>query len=433
MQDSVLGLGEQAVQTTAQLSGSNEIHSRNAEFVHAIVGLKASAMSIWLVGCTVVLIVFVGNFLFVRRRILKTVVRIDDVESGVQFVLSQLESGLSLERGQVRLLVSDESFGPLVFGFLRPTIVLPSSMVNGSTQLRPIIAHELCHIWRRDHLLGVLQIAVQVVLWFHPLVWVASRKVNRLCEVCCDDDAMRLFELDSKSYAQGLIDVLSMQNELQPLAMSPGIRAVEVTKQRLKKIIVNRRPRNRQNHVICVCVFLCLIVPSFTSGSRNAGPIYASTESTGQETQKRSALTIAEVAQRRTEMDFLLGSWDVVSAKGERTGHSVFAYEKSGKMIREDWTAESGETAQGITFYDPNEACWKMTWVDSHGTIMESSGQWNDESLTLTGWITSKDGARRKAQTALSKVPDGTIRLTMNVDIKGRLRPVSSSIYRPAK
>jgi len=111
----------------------------------------------------------------------------------------------------------------------------------------------------------------------------------------------------------------------------------------------------------------------------------------------------------------------------------VFSYEKTGKMIREDWTAVNGATAQGITFYDPNEACWKMTWVDSLGTIMESSGQWHDDTLTLAGWITSRDGKRKKAQSVISRVADGTVKLKLSVEFNGALKTVSQSTYRIAK
>ena len=88
-------------------------------------------------------------------------------------------------------------------------------------------------------------------------------------------------------------------------------------------------------------------------------------------------------------------------------------------MIREDWTAPDGSTAQGITFYDPNEACWKMTWVDSAGVIMESSGAWSNNELTLTGWMTSKNGDRRKAQTKISRVDESTLHCQMSIEFEG--------------
>ena len=168
---------------------------------------------IWLAGSLVVLVGFVVHFCFVRARIYEGVVQDNQSESAeyAHRTLSRLQAQLGMTERSVNLVVSQKSLGPLVFGMWRPTIVLPAEMLRTEVRLRPIIAHELCHVWRRDHMLGFLQIAAQVLFWFHPFVWIASRRVNRLCEVCCDDDAMRIFDLNSKTYAGGLLDVLSMQ------------------------------------------------------------------------------------------------------------------------------------------------------------------------------------------------------------------------------
>src|SRR5215831_19436610 len=37
--------------------------------------------------------------------------------------------------------------------------------------MEAILAHELCHVRRRDNLTATSQMAVQAVFWFHPLVW----------------------------------------------------------------------------------------------------------------------------------------------------------------------------------------------------------------------------------------------------------------------
>ena len=330
-----------------------------------------------------------------------------------------------MDESSTRLVISDTSLGPLVFGFWRPTIVLPKEMCRGEVRLKPIVAHELCHVWRRDHLLGFLQIAAQVLFWFHPFVWIASKRVNRLCEVCCDDDAMRIFDLNSKTYAGGLLDVLSMQRIVKSVGIAPGIRPVEVTRQRLKLIVDRRRSKTRQSQIVIVCIFLCLVVPAISSGSRAI-----SEKSDQTDTRARILMDEAEVAIRRSEMDFLLGAWDVSTNDGVPAGESIFAYEKSGKMIREDWTAPDGSTAQGITFYDPNETCWKMTWVDSSGVIMESSGQWSGEALTLSGEITSRTGNRRDAQTVISRVNETTLSCELRIKYDGTMKTVSQSIYR---
>ena len=129
-------------------------------------------------------------------------------------------------------------------------------------------------------------------------------------------------------------------------------------------------------------------------------------------------------------MEYFLGDWNVADPSGHEIGTSRCEYEKSGNMIREDWPAVDGLPAQGITFYDSNERCWKMTWVDSMGTVMESSGQWQGDSLLLNGFLTLRDGDRRKAQTVLTKQGQNVLVAEMKIEQQGALVIVSSSRYR---
>ena len=52
------------------------------------------------------------------------------------------------------------------------------------------------HVRRGDAFVGVLQMIVQVLWWFHPLVWWANRDMCRRREQCCDEEVVagtRLF------------------------------------------------------------------------------------------------------------------------------------------------------------------------------------------------------------------------------------------------
>lgn len=394
---------------------------------------KSGLMCLWIVGSSVVFITLATHYFVVRRRIRVQAIADDDVVARdssaykAAQLLRQLESKIGLAPGGVRIVVSRDSIGPLVFGFWRPTIVIPSELLEREESLGPILTHELCHVWRRDHLLGFLQMAVQSVFWFHPFVWMASGRINRLCEICCDDDTLRLFGLNSKLYASGLLDVLSLQRVVRPIRMAPGIRPVEVTRQRIQMITANERPRGRRSQMIIFFVFICVVLPSTLPDSRQARsqPVVPSV-------MPNQVISPERLATHRREMDFFLGDWSVSDAAGQVIGTSRFEYEKSGNMIREDWTAADGSTAQGVTFYDSNELCWKMTWVDSMGNLMESSGQWQGDALVLDGFLTGRDGGRRKARTILTKQGQGELVAEMRIDRQGKLVKVSSSHYRRA-
>jgi len=78
---------------------------------------------------------------------------------------------------------------PVAIGVIRPMILLPVAFPTGLTsdQIRVLITHELVHIRQYDHLLIVFQRMIESVLFFHPAVWIVSRRLSLERELVCDD------------------------------------------------------------------------------------------------------------------------------------------------------------------------------------------------------------------------------------------------------
>lgn len=89
----------------------------------------------------------------------------------------------------VQLVKSTIVQTPSLIGWIRPVIVLPTSVLLGLTpqQIELVIAHELGHIRRWDYAVNLLQIGVETVLFYHPVVHWISREVREEREACCDD------------------------------------------------------------------------------------------------------------------------------------------------------------------------------------------------------------------------------------------------------
>src|SRR5262249_36060704 len=95
------------------------------------------------------------------------------------------QPGLSMV---VRVMESPSAPVPLVWGILRPVIVLPAASRSWSPdRLRTVLLHELIHVERRDLLAHVIAQAVCCLYWFHPLAWIAARELRRQRERACDD------------------------------------------------------------------------------------------------------------------------------------------------------------------------------------------------------------------------------------------------------
>jgi bla regulator protein BlaR1 len=139
----------------------------------------------------------------------------------------------------VRVLSSPEFIGPGVFGILRPILLLPEGIQDQLTapQLRAIVAHELCHIRRRDNLATALHMLVEAVFWFHPPVWWLGARLMQERENACDEDVLRLGN-DPEAYAEGILKICELYLE-SPLACVAGVTGANL-KQRIDAIMSNR-------------------------------------------------------------------------------------------------------------------------------------------------------------------------------------------------
>lgn len=105
------------------------------------------------------------------------------------------------------LRASDLATGPLLVGLIRPAIVLPVRLIGGdAARLRLMLAHELAHYRRHDLQWGLLPMVVRVLLWFHPVVWLAEREWWLARETACDALAVRATGASAAEYGWTLLE-----------------------------------------------------------------------------------------------------------------------------------------------------------------------------------------------------------------------------------
>jgi beta-lactamase regulating signal transducer with metallopeptidase domain len=153
-------------------------------------------------------------------------------------IMGTLRRRLRIRR-PVRLIVTEHPLGPAVVGLLRPTVVLPQAAIENKPpeEIELILAHELIHLRRGDHWLGLLRSAVEALWWFHPLVWWASRRASREAERCCDEAVLAELQCGPGRYARCLLNVLALKQQLRCAPALPGVRAIEITQARLERIM----------------------------------------------------------------------------------------------------------------------------------------------------------------------------------------------------
>jgi beta-lactamase regulating signal transducer with metallopeptidase domain len=102
-------------------------------------------------------------------------------------LLRRLSRQYGIERPVV-LLENPETDVPVTWGIVYPVILLPATAQQWDEEQRvAVLTHELAHVKRFDALTQLLAQLALALLWFHPLVWMAVRRMRLEREHACDD------------------------------------------------------------------------------------------------------------------------------------------------------------------------------------------------------------------------------------------------------
>jgi beta-lactamase regulating signal transducer with metallopeptidase domain/5-hydroxyisourate hydrolase-like protein (transthyretin family) len=102
---------------------------------------------------------------------------------------------------------------PCLAGLRKPAILLPDA--DPGLPLRDILIHELAHLARGDCYWNLLRHATTALLFFQPLMWRLSRRLDSTAEEVCDDYVVE-FGGDRREYAHRLVDIAELS--IAPIA-----------------------------------------------------------------------------------------------------------------------------------------------------------------------------------------------------------------------
>jgi beta-lactamase regulating signal transducer with metallopeptidase domain len=176
-------------------AGSNFPVSPSFSFVPWLLGL-------WVAGALVMLL-RLAKGLQIIARIRRSAVRVSsDALRPVEIRLRSIFGARLPE-----ILSSHQLSTPVAVGFLRPVVILPSTMATElkENQLLQVLVHEIAHALRRDPLTGLYQRLLAAVFWFHPLIHIVNRQLNLAREELCDNYV--LYAAAPTDYARTLLQV----------------------------------------------------------------------------------------------------------------------------------------------------------------------------------------------------------------------------------
>jgi TonB family protein len=135
-----------------------------------------------------------------------------------QPLVDALARDLGIDR-RIQPLLHEALPGPMTCGVLHPAIVLPKDAGSWNrADLTRALIHELEHVRRNDWAIRSLARIVCTFYWFHPLAWMAWRRLELEAERSCDDAV--LAQSEAIEYADQLVGLARRVSHSPLLAMA---------------------------------------------------------------------------------------------------------------------------------------------------------------------------------------------------------------------
>jgi beta-lactamase regulating signal transducer with metallopeptidase domain len=169
-----------------------------------------------------------------------------------------LESQQSGRRAQ--LMICDAVPGATVLGFDRPTIAVPSSLVQALSldELDQIVLHEHAHVRRRDDWMRLAQRLIEAVLWIHPAVAYIGRALNREREMACDEWVVARTSLP-KAYARCLARAAEVRGRAAAPLLGPALFGEHDLIRRVDRLLAAKGAVRRRVSVMSATAAACTI------------------------------------------------------------------------------------------------------------------------------------------------------------------------------
>jgi bla regulator protein BlaR1 len=189
---------------------------------------RSMLMFLLLTGAITTLFVMIFRCLRCLRLIHRH--RTTEFDESLNFRIQQLSKQLRIRRPP-QVIVSNVLFGPAVLGLLRHTIVLPR---NSSTQFSPTnsftFAEATCEPAR-------CKPSCKVCGGFIRRCGSATAGCREKPNAVATNKSSRNSAARPAHYARSLLSVIECKHRLQPIPVFPGMKPVEITSQRMERIM----------------------------------------------------------------------------------------------------------------------------------------------------------------------------------------------------
>ena len=240
--------------------------------------------------------------------------------------LSLTAERLSMKK-PIELAVNPFVSSPLLIGFFRPCIVLPSTDIP-EKNVPYILLHELIHYKRRDMFYKWLVQITICLHWFNPLVYFMSREITKACEFSCDEAVLTTpGSSNAQDYGKTLLDAMAAVGAYKE---NLGVVTLSENKQLLKErlgAIMNFKKKSKTIRLLTGILTLCMV---FGAALIGIYPVTAATRHT-------AAKSLVMIDNNRTP---------------ENTDTSSNRYSQTARKYYDSWMAEKYYKAGSLPLFE---------------------------------------------------------------------------------
>ncbi|WMN06291.1 M56 family metallopeptidase [Marivirga arenosa] len=234
------------------LNLSESVHLWSYDYISKIIGL------FWIIGVVLYLLKVSGAYFYSQKLLNSSHYCIPNY--WYRFIKEKAEQ-LNINKS-IKLIESKNFNSAFTYGFIKPIIVFPIGFFSTlpQDQLEAVILHELYHIKHNDYIVNMLVMLVEVVLFYHPLMWYLAKNIRYERENRCDDHVIKL--INKKVYANALVNMEAYRQSIS-LAI-PFSNKNSNLKIRIMRIFDQKPERNIGLKPIISLMLSFILLTSFT-------------------------------------------------------------------------------------------------------------------------------------------------------------------------
>ena len=243
--------------------------------------------SIWLF----VVVTLTFNTLRLTARMRRLVMRSGPISQEAVGVLRNCRREVGIRR-EIQAVATDEIPGPAIFGLYRPTILLPSSLASrlSANDLRFVFLHELSHFKRHDLLVSCIQTLLQILYFFHPLVWGVNYILRNLREKAVDEFVLATAKEEAvQQYSSTLVNIATTQHDNPQLVLSfSGMQSRFGLANRIKTMLHRPIPKRTGIGLVGLMIVLVLGAILIPNAPQNTNVVAAEPQNKSSESESQT-------------------------------------------------------------------------------------------------------------------------------------------------